>query len=100
MRREELGLGLPAVATLAVPVGGALAVERAGAGDGDAGSGDGDEGALPLLVRKGRRARESDGRAGLEPGQVERATSRDREAADRDRGAARDRWVIAGWLSP
>lgn len=100
MRREELGLSLSAVAALAVPIGGALAVECSGASDSDTSAGDGDKGALPLLVREGRRTREGDGRAGLERGQVERAAGRDREVANRDRSAARDRWVIARSVSP
>lgn len=92
MRREELGLGLAAVGALTIPVGCALAVEGAGALDGDARTRDRDERALPLLVRKGGRAGEGDGGPGLELGEVERLAPGDREVGDGDRGAARNGW--------
>lgn len=59
---EELGLGLAAVAALAVPPAGTISVElrACGALDGDGGSGDGDEGTFPFLVAEGGDSFEDD----------------------------------------
>lgn len=90
MRIEELGLGLPSIAALAVPVLRAQAVERAGAGDGDARSRDGDQRSGPLFVPECRGAGERDGSARFELSKVEGASSGNGEVADSDRGTARD----------
>lgn len=59
---EELGLGLAAVASLAIPPAGAIGIENgtAGAGDLDAAAFDLQERASPLFVAPGRCALEDD----------------------------------------
>lgn len=61
MSIEELGLGLAAVAALAVPPAGTATVQNSARSiDGDVGAGDGDEGTGPFFVAEGGGAFEDD----------------------------------------
>ncbi|KAJ8577575.1 hypothetical protein ON010_g1635 [Phytophthora cinnamomi] len=82
-----------------LPVPGALAVQRAGALDGQVGPAEQHKRTLPLLRSEGGGAREGDGGAALGPAQVERDTGRDRQGPNGDGAAGRDvgaRLVRAG----
>jgi len=59
---EEFGLGLSAIAALAVPPAGSVAIQNGAGGsfDGDVGARDEDEGAGPLFVAEGGGAFEYD----------------------------------------
>lgn len=59
---EELGLGLAAVGSLAVPPAGTITVELRACGtlDGDGGSGNGDQRTFPFLVAEGGGSFEDD----------------------------------------
>jgi len=86
---EELGLGLAAVAALAVPPASTITVEdTAGStSNGDRSTGDADEGAFPLLVAKGGGTLEDDVGASGQSGEVEGGTSRDGNVVEDDGGA-------------
>lgn len=62
MSVKELGLGLSAVAALAVPPASAVTVQNGAGGsfDGDVGARDGDEGARPFFVTEGGGAFKDD----------------------------------------
>ena len=86
---EELGLGLAAIAALAVPPASTVAIQNTASstGNGDGSTGNADEGSFPLLVAEGSGALENDVGSALQASQVEGGTGRNSNIV-KDNGGA------------